>query len=283
MCFYLFFLNVFAQEAINDSIVTDSIVKEKKLKFKLDVMSRYIWRGQSWGGDYVALQPTIEYSANKKLTVGVWATTNFKKEYFYSDGSSYKGYQEIDLYINYKANKYLSFQLWDYYWPSVQKVEGIDNSFFNYGNDGVKTVDFILALDFSEVWLPLTATVSTLIAGNDFRYDSLGENPKQNFTTYAEVGYTFEDVFKTLSKKTFKSINILPAIGIVFNNQAKYYTAGDYDKPSLVNMSIKASREFNLNKNISMPISITFTHNAATKNTEIFGKNFLIFGTNFTF
>jgi len=165
----------------------------------------------------------------------------------------------------------------------VQKVEGIDNSFLNYGSDGVKTIDFILSLDFTEVWLPLTITMSSLIAGNDFRYDSLGENPKQNFTTYAEAGYTFEDVFKTISKKTLKNISVLPTLGIVFNNQAKYYTAGDYNKPSIVNMSLKASRKLDISKTISIPISIIYTHNAATKNTEIFGKNFLIFGVNFTF
>ncbi|MES2811605.1 MAG: hypothetical protein V4670_03970 [Bacteroidota bacterium] len=276
--FILLFLNGHSQEIGNDSVA-----KERKVEIKLDLASRYIWRGQSWGGNYVVFQPSVEYKITKKITTGVWATTNFKRDYFYADGSSYKGYQEIDFYISYKVKKYLTFQLSDYYWPSVKKVEGVDNNFFNYGSDGVKTMDFNLLFDFSEVGFPFNATISTLVAGNDFKYDSNGENPKQNFTTYAEVGYDFENIFKSNSKKMFKNIDVSPSIGVVFNNQAKYYVAGDYDKPSLVNMSLEISREFEINKNLIMPVSITFTHNAASKNTETFGRNFLIFEVNLTF
>jgi hypothetical protein len=42
----------------------------------------------------------------------------------------------------------------------------------------------MLVFDFSEYDFPLNATLSTLVAGNDFRYDQNGENPKQNLTTY---------------------------------------------------------------------------------------------------
>ncbi len=70
---------------------------------------------------------------------------------------------------------------------------------------------------------------------------------------------------------------------MVFNNQAKYYSAGDYNKPTLVNLSLKVVKEFELAKQLSMPISFVFTHNAATKNTQMFGRNFLIFGANLTY
>lgn len=76
-------------------------------------------------------------------------------------------------------NDFLQIQLWDYYWPSVNRVDGVNNGFFNYGKDGVKTVDAILYFDFSDGYkLPFPATISTLVAGNDFRYDKNGENPK---------------------------------------------------------------------------------------------------------
>ncbi|WP_164974491.1 hypothetical protein [Flavobacterium amnicola] len=253
------------------------------MTLKLDIQSRYIWRGQSWGGNYFVIQPTVEYKANKKMTLGVWATTNFKKDYFYNDGSFYKGYQEFDMYLIYNVNKYMSVQLWDYYWPSVKKVEGIDNGFFNYGKNSVKTIDFNLLFDFSEVWLPFTTTISTLIAGNDYRYDVLGKNPKQNFTTYAEVGYTFEDVLKKTNNKVMRNITVSPTAGMVFNNQAKYYVSGDYNKPSLVNLSLEMVKEFELAKQLNLPISLVFTHNATIQNTQMFGRNFLIFGANLTY
>jgi len=262
----------YAQESV---IVEDSlsITKAKKWDTSLDVMSRYIWRGQSWGGNYVAVQPSINYNVYKKWTLGFWETHNLKNDYFYPVGISGKGYQEIDFNLCYAVNKYFEVQVWDYYWPSVERVNGIDNGFFNYGRDGVKTVDVNLLFDFTDVWKPFNATISVLVAGNDFRYDSFGNHPKQNFTTYFEVGYDQE----------FKMITLEPVIGVVLNNQAHYYTAGDYDKVSLVNLGLKASHEFEVGKRITIPIWLNYTHNAATKNTEVFGKNFLVAGVTFEY
>ncbi|QBZ97986.1 hypothetical protein GS03_01485 [Flavobacterium sangjuense] len=275
--------SVFAQET-QPATDTLSVEKEKKLSLTLDVVSRYLWRGQCWGGDYVAVQPTIEYAVTPKLTLGFWATTNFKSDYFYPDGvTSYKGYQEIDFYVTYQLNDFLQLQVWDYYWPSVEKVEGINNGFFNYGKDGVKTVDAMLYFDFSEGYkYPFNATISTLIAGNDFRYDNNGENPKQNFTTYLELGYTFT-LFEKSTYKAIQGITLDPVIGAVLNNKAAYYSYADYDKVSLCNLGIKATKEIDLGKGITMPLSLNYVHNGATQNTEAFGKNFVVAGISFSY
>lgn len=263
---------------------TLSIGKEKKLSLSVDIVSRYLWRGQCWGGNYVAVQPTIEYAFTPKLTLGFWATTNFKNDYFYPDGvTPGKGYQETDFYVTYQLNDFLQFQVWDYYWPSVEKVEGVDNNFFNYGKDGVKTIDAMLYFDFSEGYkYPFNATISTLVAGNDCRYDSNGENAKQNFTTYLELGYTFT-LFEKSSIKVLQGIELDPVIGAVFNNKAGYYSYADYDKVSFCNMGIKAIKEIDLGKGITMPLSLSYVHNGATQNTETFGKNFLVAGINFSY
>ena len=283
LIFVLVSSSIFSQEnqLKKDSISTE---KEKKLKFNLDIVSRYLWRGQSWGGNYVAVQPTIEYAVTPKLTLGFWATTNFKNDYFYPDGvTSGKGYQETDFYVTYQVKDFLQFQVWDYYWPSVEKVEGVDDSFFNYGKDSVKTVDAMLYFDFSEGYkYPFNATISTLVAGNDFRYDSNGENAKQNFTTYLELGYTFT-LFEKSSMKVLQGIELDPVIGVVLNNKAGYYSYADYDKVSFINMGIKATKEINLGKKITMPLSLNYVHNGATQNTEIFGKNFLVAGISFSY
>jgi hypothetical protein len=270
--------SMFSQEA--DTL---SIEKEKKLELSLDIVSRYLWRGQCWGGDYIAVQPTIEYAVTPKFSLGFWATTNFKDDYSYPDGTDGKGYQEIDLYVTYQINDFLQFQLWDYYWPSVSKVEAVDNGFFNYGKDGVKTVDAALYFDFSEGYkYPFNATISTLVAGNDFRYDNNDENPKQNFTTYLEVGYTFT-LFEESSIKAIQNIDIEPVIGAVLNNKAEYYSYADYDKVSFCNMGVKATKEIDLGNGITMPLSLNYIHNAATKNTDTFGKNFLVAGISFSY
>jgi len=279
----IFSQTMFSQEnkIQNDTLSNEN---EKKLSINLDIISRYLWRGQCWGGDYVAVQPTIEYAISPKFSFGFWATTNFKNDYFYPDGvTSYKGYQETDFYVTYQLNDFMQIQVWDYYWPSVNRVEGVDNSFFNYGKDGVKTVDAILYFDFSEGYkLPFNATISTLVAGNDFRYDENGENPKQNFTTYLELGYTFT-LFEKSTSKAIQNIEISPVIGAVLNNKAAYYSYADYDEASFVNLGLKATKEIDLGSGITMPLSLNFIHNGAKNNTEAFGKNFLVAGISFSY
>lgn len=283
LIFVFISISIFSQ--INQ-LKIDSINPEKgrKLKFNIDIVSRYIWRGQSWGGNYVAVQPSIEYEVTPKLVFGFWATINFKKDYFYPDGVTfYKGYQETDFYITYEVSDFLSFQIWDYYWPSVNRIEGVDTSFFNYGKDGVKTVDAMLCFDFSEGYkYPFNATISALVAGNDYRYDSNGENAKQNFTTYLELGYTFI-LFEKSSMKALKGIELYPVIGAVLNNKAGYYSYADYDKVSFINMGIKATKEIDLGKGIKMPLSLNYVYNGANQNTETFGKNFLVAGISFSY
>jgi len=271
------FSNVIFSQDTKPKTDTISVEKEKKLTLKVDFVSRYLWRGQCWGGDYFAIQPTIEYAITPKLTFGFWGTTNFKEDYFYPDGVSfYKGYQEIDFYISYQINDFLNFQIYDYYWPSVSTVDGVNNGYFYYGKDGVKTVDAILYFDFSEGYkYPFNATISTLVAGNDYRYDSNGDNPKQNFTTYVELGYTFS-FFDKSSLKVLRNIELSQIVGAVLNNKAAYYNYADYDKISFCNIGIKIDKEIDLGKGIAMPFSLNYIHNAATKNTELFGKNFLV-------
>ena len=116
----LFFLTSLCQsQTPTDSTKSNT----KKWNLTLEVMSRYVWRGQCWGGNYVAVQPTLEYNVNSKLKIGTWATHNFQSEYAYPDGTVYKGYQEIDLFIKYQWKNYLRFELWDYYCQLFQTLK----------------------------------------------------------------------------------------------------------------------------------------------------------------
>jgi len=284
LVFYAILSTQLHSQVNNVSLDTTNFEKEKKLTIKLDIVSRYLWRGQCWGGDYVSIQPTVEYAVTPKFSLGFWATTNFKGDYYYPDGvTAYKGYQEMDFYATYQITDYLQFQLWDYYWPSVSRVDGVNNSFFNYGKNGVKTVDATLYFDFSEGYkYPFNATISTLVAGNDYRYDSFGNNPKQNFTTYIELGYSLLP-FNKLTYSSIKDIEFDPVIGVVLNNKAEYYTNADYDKVSFVNMGLKATKEIALGKGVTMPLFINYIHNEAKSNLETFGKNFVVVGMSLNF
>lgn len=261
---------VFAQENSNDTIQAD-----KKWSINLDIASRYIWRGQSWGGNYPVVQLYGDYQISDKFSVGIWTTTNFQKEYYDENGAS-KGYQELDLVFNYAPTDFLTISLQDYYWPSTDKQEGVSNDFFNFGNDGSQSVDLMFMFDFSERGVPIWFTSSTLIAGNDYKKDENGVPGKQNFTTYMEVGYNYEAPL---------GINLAPVVGVVLNNKAQYYSYGDYDKPSFVNLGCKVSKDIKLGKSVTMPIWLNYTYNAASnkENLEPFGDQFLVAGVTFSY
>lgn len=270
---------VLSQEHIQQDSIDST---QKKWDINIDIVSMYLWRGQSWGGRYTAVQPSFNYAVSKRWSVGVWATTNFKKKYYENDGLSPRGYQELDFGITYQIADFMSVSVWDYYWPTYERFEGVDQNYFNYRPNGVKTVDATIEFDFSDGFkYPFNATISTLIGGNDYQFDENNQSYTRNFTTYVEAGYTFSDIFRHLSAKTFRNIDLCPAVGAVLNNKAEYYTYGDYDRISFINLALAMSREFDLGYNIAMPVSVNYTHNAAKANTQIIGKNFVTVGVSF--
>jgi hypothetical protein len=95
------------------------------------------------------------------------------------------------------------------------------------------------------------------------------------------MGYHFSDIFALSSSKFLQKIDAHPVIGAVINNQAQYYTYADYNKPSLINIALSLTREFQTNQNTTIPVVLSYTHNAATANTEVYGKNFLLAGISF--
>jgi len=284
----LLFLNTsFAQTTFTakDSLLivpVDSTKVDKKWDVAVDIASRYIWRGQSWGGNYPVLQPSFNYAITNKLRVGIWATTNFQNDFLENDGTTPKSYHEFDVGLSYQLTNFLTLEVWDYYWPALQRMENVDTNYFNYGPNGVKTIDASLAFDFSEGYkLAFTGTISTLVGGNDYRYNADDSSFTRNYTTYIEMGYHFPDIFALSSSKFLQKIDAHPMIGAVINNQAQYYTYADYNKPSVINIALSLTREFQTNQNTTIPVVLSYTHNAATANTEVYGKNFLLAGISF--
>jgi hypothetical protein len=125
--------------------------------------------------------------------------------------------------------------------------------------------------------VPMWFTLSTLVAGNDFRYkDDSDVKGKQNFTTYLEVGYSIA---------AHLGLSASPVIGAVINNKAGYYAYADYDRPSFVNLGCKVSKDIKLSESVTMPIWLNYTYNAASNkaNLEPFGKQFLVAGVTFSY
>jgi hypothetical protein len=265
----------FAQEAVKGIMAADDESVKGTWDINLDLASRYIWRGQSWGGNYPVAQLYGAYNLSNKWSLGLWTTHNFKKEYYDENGTT-KGYQELDFILNYAVNDFLTISLQDYYWPSTDRQEGVSNNFFNYGNDSSQTIDLMFMFNFTERGLPLWFTSSTFIAGNDFKYkDEFDEKGKQNYTTYMELGYDINAPF---------GVSLAPFFGLVLNNKAEYYNYADYDKPSFVNLGCKVSKEFKLSESVVMPVWLNYTYNAADamENLQPLGHQFLVAGVTFS-
>ena len=104
----VFSIGVVAQGKLTDSIVTvQDSVEVRRWEIGAEVLSRYLWRGQSWGGNYPAFQPYVNFAITPALTAGVWATTNFNTQYYELDGITPKGYQEFDFGLSYQLNPFL--------------------------------------------------------------------------------------------------------------------------------------------------------------------------------
>ena len=265
----------FAQEIVKGTTAADDESVKGTWDVNLDLASRYIWRGQSWGGNYPVAQLYGAYNLSNKWSLGLWTTHNFKKEYYDENGTT-KGYQELDFILNYAVNDFLTISLQDYYWPSTDRQEGVSNNFFNYGNDSSQTIDLMFMFNFTERGLPLWFTSSTFIAGNDFKYmDEFDEKGKQNYTTYMELGYDINAPF---------GVSLAPFFGLVLNNKAEYYSYADYDKPSFVNLGCKVSKEFKLSESVVMPVWLNYTYNAADamENLQPLGHQFLVAGVTFS-
>lgn len=93
---FLLVLGSYGSYAQTDSLPAVSISSN------VDLVSRYIWRGQEYGSD-ASIQPGLS-ATWKDFTLGVWGAYSFNG----------KGMQETDLYLSKEIGP-LTFSLWDYW------------------------------------------------------------------------------------------------------------------------------------------------------------------------
>ncbi len=238
----------FAQDATVAAKNPESETPEPKFTAGVDVVYPYLWRGLKYNGDKIAFQPSMNYSITDKLSVGVWATTNFS--------NAADAYNEFDWYISYQITPIVKVMLSDYYWPATKKAHEEDaansrDSYFDYSEGSAQTLDFSVLLDFSEKGVPLDFQWNTIIGGNDFKYD---DPTKRAFSSYAEAGYTY-----SLKKA---GVDLRPFVGAAVINGG-YYGADANDVPGFTfcNVGLNVAKEFKITKNYSLPVFVRYTNN----------------------
>mgnify|MGYP000561812620 CR=1 FL=1 len=244
---------------------------EPKLTAAVDIVYPYLWRGIKYYGDKVAFQPYLNYAVTDKLSIGLWATTNFS--------NAADAYNEYDLSISYQISPVVSVVLADYYWPATKNnLDWERSSYFDYSDGSAKTLDLSILLDFSEKGVPLDFTWSTFIGGGDYKDDADGGRSRA-YSSYAEVGYTH----------SFESagIDVRPFVGAAVINKGGYYGTDANDEAGFTfsNVGVNVSKEIKISENYSIPVFVRYTNNdygVPNDNLTKTVRNFFSAGMTFT-
>ncbi len=223
-----------------------------------DFQTRYVWRGLLLGGSSPSLQPQMFFSW-KGLTVGTWGAFSFNSLTI----------QELDLYISYTFWKEMfSVYLYDYCFPNEAVA---DFNYFNYQNATTSHV-FEAGVAFNGVEkVPISVSVFVNLYGADAK-KATGKNI---FSSYAEVSYnpTIKKAGIDLSIFAGAALNgqsyrvVVPDIGYV--EKVGYYGNKGF---AVINLGIKAKKEFRIGDKVSFPISTGLIFNPCSKKTYLVGS-----------
>lgn len=207
----------------------DTIMEESPLSIDVDLMSRYIWRGQDFGAA-PSIQPGISYS-KWGFTLGTWGAYTFN--------NVNTGVQEVDLFLSYTFLDMFSVTVTDYFFPD----EAGEYNYFNYKDLTTGHVfEGTLAFEGTEK-LPLSVLLATNFYGADARrINDDGSVGNIQFSTYAELAYAFKhfDLFMGFNLTTPDTDK----------GESGYYG----DSFGVVNLGISASKEIKITEKFSLPL-----------------------------
>ena len=231
--------SIFAQQ--------DTTAKENPFSIGCDIMSKYVWRGTDFG-DAPSIQPGVSFT-KAGFTIGAWGAI----------ATSYKGYQETDLYASY-AYKFMSLTVTDYFFPSNTKTY----NFFDYDDSSTGHIlEVSLAFNGLENF-PLTVMLATNVYGADnVRINPDGTTGDIQYSTYAEIAYAFKYV------NVFMGTNLTNVDRE--NGETGFY--GNYI--GVVNLGVSATKNIKITKFYSLPLSVSLITNPQAE------KIYLVAGISF--
>jgi len=210
---------------------TDSTETESPFSISCDLMSRYLWRGTDFGAS-PSIQPGFEFS-KKGLAIGAWGafSTNLVAS------------QELDLYVSYTIKDMFSITITDYFFPN--ETAGAIHNYFDY-NDLTTGHVFEGTLSFNGTEkLPL----SVLIAANIFGADARKSDNKIQYSTYAELAYSFKNA------DVFIGFNLT-------NPDEDAGESGFYGHNfGVVNLGISTTKKIKITDDYNLPLSVSLITN----------------------
>ena len=173
-----------------------------------DIYSSYIWRGIKYGTG-PAVQPVLEYTSGP-FTAGAWGSFDFR------------GYQEVDLYLNYSFPSGFSFGITDYYSPDLE--------YFDYSR-ATGSHAFELSIGISKNNFSFSANYILNEAGG--------------------IGSTGNDLYFQ-ADYSFKLFNLFIGAG---NGWLTYEADTGRNKFSICNLGFEVSRNINITDTFDIPVS----------------------------
>jgi hypothetical protein len=200
-----------------------------EVKVTTDIVSSYIWRG-TVGSMNPNIQPTLAAIAGG-FELGVWGSTDLKASY-----------KELDPYLAYTKGSF-KVMVTDYDWTFANA------SYFDYKKSSTDHIIEASLCFLGTDKLPLSIAVNTMIYGADKKWDKTlaAFSSDQNYSTYIELGYTFE--------KCNVFLGMTPSNG--------YYGAGygKVDGFAICNMGVSSVRNLKVSPDFEIPLKGTLIVN----------------------
>ncbi|MDR3340162.1 MAG: hypothetical protein LBT25_08770 [Candidatus Symbiothrix sp.] len=195
-----------------------SAQEEKWLNFSAgaDLVSSYVWRGTYQTG--FSVQPGVGLEIGG-FSISAWGSSDLFGG----------GFKEVDFTAAYSIAG-ISLAVTDYWWAGEYSYK-----YFNYKNESTEHLwEATIAYTLPVESFPLSLTVNTFFAGAD----AVKSDDKRAYSTYIEANLPF----------SVKDTGLEAAIGLTPGGGI-YAT-----KASVVNLSLKASKEIKITDSFSLPV-----------------------------
>jgi hypothetical protein len=191
--------------------------QEEGLNFSVgaDVVSSYVWRGAYQTG--FSVQPGVGLEVSG-FSVSAWGSTDLFGG----------GFKEVDFSVGYSIAGF-SVAITDYWWAGEEAFK-----YFNYKKTTEHLWEASVNYTLPVASFPLSLSLNTFFAGADV----LNSDEKRVYSTYIEAGLPF----------SVKDVGLEVALGL---------TPGESiyaPKASVVNLSLKASKELKITDSFSLPV-----------------------------
>jgi hypothetical protein len=197
------------------------MVKAQEFSVGADLVSSYVWRGVYQGGG-ASIQPSVGLSVSG-FSLSAWGSSNISG-----------GNKEVDFTVGYEVAG-LSLGITDYWWNG----EGTQKYFYyDTHNDAGHVFEFSAGYTLPVETFPLHLSWNTFFTGYDYYTAKDDGSLDRSYSTYIEASYPF----------SVKEVSLEAALGLT-PWEGSY--AADF---SVVNISLKASKEIKITDSFSLPV-----------------------------